>query len=382
MSSTPTPTQIDPKDIPTLAPDVVLSPADLDVSKSGAAGKPTPSPPKLPASSAPKVTASAPKVAASAPMVTASPPKVTASAPMVAASTPKVTAPAPKVTASAPKVIASAPKVAASAPEVTASAPEVGATAAAGTAVPPVDATFRAASTNNVKGRGARTSFGRRLMRVVIGMILTACLAGAAVVWESQGEIVRPLVARWAPPFVLTLLSRMESPAVDPQPAPAAVADTTATAAPSTEAQAAADNVGSTAASPSPEQTQLLQSMARDLAELRLQMEQMKAGIADLKAGQDQMAREASKASEATNLRPRVSPAPAQQPIAFPARKPPPLLRPVQPRAGSVSPQAAVAYVPRQTEPRVVAPPPPPAAAPPTDLSAPRPPAPMREQMP
>jgi hypothetical protein len=326
MSSTPNPTQVDPKDIPTLAPDVVLSRADFDVSKPEAAGKATPS--------------------------------------------------APKATASAPKVVASPPKLPPSA-----SSPKVGATATTGAAVPPVDATFRAASTSNVKGGGART-FGRRLMRVVIGMILTAGLAGAAVVWESQGEVVRPFVERWAPPFVLTLLSRSGSPAVDPQPAPATVADSAATAAPSPEAsQGAADNVASTAASAAPDQAQLLQSMARDLADLRQQMEQMKAGIADLKAGQDQMAREVTKTSE-TNLRPRispVSPAPAQ-PIALPARRPPPLPRPVQPRA-SVSPQAAAAYVPRQTEPRAVAPPPPSAAAPPTDLS-PRPPAPLREQVP
>lgn len=334
MSSTPNPMQVDPKDIPTLAPDVVVSRADFDASKPEAAGKAIPPAPK----------------------VVASPPKVTASA-------------------SAPKVTASA------------SAPKVAATAAAGAAVPPVDSTFRAASASNGKGSRART-FGRRLMRVVIGMILTAGLAGAAVVWESQGEVVRPFVERWAPPFVLTLLSRSGGPAVDPQPAPAAVADSAATAAPSPEASpGAADNVASTAAGPAPDQAQLLQSMARDLADLRQQMEQMKAGIADLKAGQDQMARDVTKASEATNLRPRISPLspPPAQPIALPARRPPapPLPRPMQPRAASVSPQAAAAYAPRQTEPRAVAPPPP-AAAPPTDLSAPspRPPAPLREQIP
>jgi hypothetical protein len=311
MSSTVNPTQIDPKDIPTLAPDVVLTRADFDVSKGEPDGNASPSA-----------------------FVKASPAASKKSA------------------------------------------------AAAGAAVPPVDATFRAASTSTTKGKGARSSVGRRLMRVVLGMILTACLAGAAVLWESQGDVVRPIVAKWAPPFVLTLLSRQESPADDQQPAvPAPQESSVATAPAASAPQGAADNLASTAASASPDQAQLLQSMARDLADLRQQMEQMKAGIAELKSGQDQMAREVAKASE-PSLRPRSSSVPPPgQPVALPARRPPPLPRPVQPRATPTSPQAAAAYVPRQAEPRAVAPPPP-AAPPPTDLSAPRPPAPLREQVP
>jgi hypothetical protein len=316
MSSSLNPTQIDPKDMPTLAPDVVLTRADFDVSKPESVGKTGPS------------------------------------------------------------------------------APKVGADATAGAAVPPpVDATFRAASTSNVKGKGARPSFGRRFMRVVVGMVLTACLAGAAVLWESRGDTVRQMVTRddafgqmvtkWAPSFVLTWLSRQDSPAADPEPAAPAVQESAVTPAPSAP-QSAADNVASTASGPSADMTQVLQSMARDLADLREQMELMKASIADIKVGQDQMARGVARASE-QNLRPRassvspVSPPPAQ-PVVLPARKPAPIgVRPVHP----ASPQAAAAYVPRQIEPRAVAPPPPSAAAPPpTDLSAPRPPAPLREQIP
>jgi hypothetical protein len=318
MSSTLNRTQIDPTEMPTLAPDVVLTRADFDVSKQE-------------------------------PDIKASP-----------------------------------------------SAAKKGAAAASAT-VPPVDTTFRAASTS----KGARPSLGRRLMRVVVGMILTACLAGAAVLWESRGEAARGIVAKWAPPFLLTLLSRPESPADDQQPAQPAVQDAAATAAsaPSTP-QGAGDNLASAAAGAAPDQAQLLQSMARDLADLRQQMEQMKAGIADLKTGQDQMAREVVRSSEnrapEPNIRPRASSAypvspPPGQPVALPARRPPPLPRPMQPRAAPVSPQAAAAqaaaaaaYVPRQAEPRAVAPPPPSTAAPPpTDLSAPpRPPAPLREQVP
>ncbi len=311
MSSSLNPKQIDPKDIPTLAPDVVLTRADFDVSKVEPDGKAQPS----------------------------------------------------------------------ASDKVPPSASKKGATAG-GATVPPVDTTFRAASTSNVRRSGARSSFGRRVMRGLIGMILTACIVGAAILWQSHGDAVRTVVLKWAPPFVLTLLSRSEGPADDQQPAPPAVQDAAAAEAPaSSTPQGAGDNLASAAASAPLDQAQLLQSMARDLADLRQQMEQMKAGIAELKAGQDQMAREVVRASE-PSLRPRATPVAAQpgQAGTLPARRPPPLQRPVQPRA--VSPQAAAAYVPRQLEPRAVAPPPPSAAPPPTDLSAPRPPAPLREQVP
>jgi hypothetical protein len=301
MSSTPGPTQIDPHDIPTLAPDAVVTGA---VAKSEPHGKSSPAAPQK-----------------------------------------------------AVGVVASAK-------------------------VPPVvDTTFRPASGSNVKGAVPRLSLGSRLLRGVIGMILTATLAGAAVLWQSRGEAARQIVASWAPPFVQAWLSPQESQAVDQQSAAPAV-ETTAVAAepPPSAPQSPVDNVAPEAASPISDSAQLLQSMARDLANLRQEMEQMKAGIAGLKAGQDQMAREVAKASD-QNPRPRVSlvsPPPAQ-PVVLPARKPPPIARPLQPGAASAPPQAAASYMPR----RVAVPPPPQsAAAPPTDLSAPRPPAPLREQMP
>jgi hypothetical protein len=322
MSSTLNPPKIDPKDIPTLAPEVVVTRADHDVAKPDPGGKPA------------------------------------------------------------------------------ASAAEKGAEAAAGAKAPPVDTTFRATSTDPVKGE-ARKSFGRRLLRGVIGMILTACVAGAAMLWQSHSDVVRQIVTKSVAPIIVALLSRKESPVVEePSGSPVVQAPllqasvAPAASAPSTS-QNAADNPSSTAAaSPSPEAAQLLQSLARELTNLRQDMEQMKAAIAELKASDDQMAREIVKASDrATDkaleqaLRPKVSMAspPQAQPIAIPVRKPPqpPVARPVQSRPVSATPQAA-AYVPRPAESRAAAPPPPQsAAAPPMDLSAPpRPPGALREQMP
>jgi len=311
MSSTLDPSKIDPKDNPTLAPDVVVTRADQVVAKPEPDGK------------------------------------------------------------------------------TAASAAQKGTGAAAGAKAPPVDTTFRATSTDPAKTR-ARKSFGRRLLRGVIGMILTACVAGAAMLWQSHGEVVRQIVTKSVAPLVVALLSR-ESPPVEPASGSPAVQASVAPA-PSAPAapQNAADNPGSTAASP--EAAQLLQSLTRELTNLRQDMEQMKTAIAELKASDDLMAREIAKASDkATDkaleqaLRPRVSMVspPQPQPVAIPVRKPPPAVaRPAQPRPASATPQVATSYVPRPSE-RAAAPPPQSAAAPPMNLAAPpRPPAALREQMP
>ncbi len=265
--------------------------------------------------------------------------------------------------------------------------------AAASAAVPPVDTSFRAASTTapavsaaGEKDKPARSSLGRRLMRGAMGVILAAGIVGAAMLWQSHGEAVKQIVMTWAPPSVLALLSPHE--AADQASAPSVVQ---ASVVPETPAPSAPQNAtdNSAAASPPPEAAQLLQSLARELANLRQDMEQMRSAIADLKASDDQMAREIAKANDkATDkaleqaLRPRVSmvsPPPVQV-VAMPARKPTPLAvaRPGQPR-----PVVATSYVPRPVDSRAVAPrPQAPSAPAPMDLSAPRPPQPLREQVP
>src|SRR5439155_22979815 len=82
-------------------------------------------------------------------------------------------------------------------------------------------------------------------------------------------------------------------------------------------AHTAPEDVVPTAAILSPELTQLLQSMARDLATVAQAIEQ-------LKASQEQMARVIAKASE-QNLRPKM-PAPSSRPTATSTGKPMSLL--------------------------------------------------------
>jgi len=279
------------------------------------------------------------------------------------------------------------------------SVPPKGADAAADAKAPPVDTTFRAASPAPAKTASpppvtepARKSFGRRLMRGVVGMILTACVAGGAVLWQSHGDAVRQIVTKAVGPLVQALLSR-ESPT----PEPASPVVQTSAVGGGSAPQTTANDANSAQASSPPDTRELLNSLARELAHMRQDMDQMKGAIAELKASDDQMAREIAKVSDRTTdkaleqaLRPRastVSP-PQAQPVAMPARKPPPPMvgRPVQPRpvSATVTPRVATSYVPRLAEPRTVAPPPQsPAGPPPMDLAAPpRPPGSLREQVP
>jgi hypothetical protein len=180
---------------------------------------------------------------------------------------------------------------------------------------------------------GKRPSLAGRWVRGFTGLMLTACICvGAFVSQSSHGDAARQIIARWAPRLLPTSSLPPENPGLLVQPSPPAVqAAAEKTAAP----QPAPEDVAPTADALSPELTQLLQSMARDLATLGQGIEQLKAGqeqmardnanaAEQLKASQEQMARVIAKASE-QNLQPKIS-APPPRPAATPTRKPVPTL--------------------------------------------------------
>jgi pyruvate/2-oxoglutarate dehydrogenase complex dihydrolipoamide acyltransferase (E2) component len=207
---------------------------------------------------------------------------------------------------------------------------------------------------------GKRASPGGRAVRGFTGLILTACIGVAAIVWQSPyGDAAKRIVARWAPQLVATSSLPLENPGFSAQPSPPAVQAAAAKTAspqpassqPAPPAQTAAEDVAPTAAALSPEVTQLLQSMARDLATVGQGIEQLKASqeqmtrdnasIAEqLKASQEQMARLSAKVSE-QNPRPRIS-APPPRLAAAPARKPAPAL---PSRQDTARPQATTQQV-------------------------------------
>src|SRR3981081_1589110 len=192
---------------------------------------------------------------------------------------------------------------------------------------------------------GNRPLFDRPAVRGLTGLLLTACIGVAAIAWQSSyGDAAKEIIARWAPQHVGTLSPALENlrlPALPSPPTVQAAAEKTA----SPLAQTAPEDVAPTAAALSPELTQLLQSMARDLATVGHGIEQLKANqeqtardnakaAEQLKASQEQMARVIAKASEAKaseataseqQRRPKIS-TPPPRPTASPTRKPAPTL--------------------------------------------------------
>jgi hypothetical protein len=210
------------------------------------------------------------------------------------------------------------------------------------------DAARHPPAANNIQVPGDRPSFGRSAVRGFVGLLLAACICVAAVAWQSYGDAAKPIIARWAPRFVLSSSRPPENPVPSAQQSPPVVQTSAATAAPPQPAplaQTAAKGVAPTAA---PESAQLLQSMARDLATAGHEIEQLKASIEQLKinqeqmtrdnarvaeqfkASQEQMARDIANASE-QSLRPKMS-APPPRP-ATPTRKPVPIRPSPQARA-------------------------------------------------
>jgi hypothetical protein len=222
-----------------------------------------------------------------------------------------------------------------------------------------------------------RPSRGRPALRGLIGLLLTAGICTAAFAWQSHGETVRPMISRWAPQLAAASSLLSETPKLAVQQSPPAVQMAAADAAVSQFSPPAQTAQQEAAAVPiPPEVTQSLQTMARDLATVQREIEQLKAsqqelarenaGIAEqvrasqeqLKTNQEQMARAISSAS-AQNLRPRTStgtsaatsanpPRPVAnppRPVANPARKPASTLPATQARAQA---RAPVQLQPRQ----------------------------------
>jgi len=184
--------------------------------------------------------------------------------------------------------------------------------------------TFRPAVPNN------RPSLGGRAARAFISLTLIAGIGVVAMAWQSPSsrDAAKQMIARWAPQLVPTLLLTLESPGLPAHRAPPAVRASGASAAPPQPAplaQVAPQGVVPPAAALSPELTQLLQSMQRDLATVGQRIEQLKASIEQLKASQQQMSRENAKPSESKaseqKLRPKTS-APPPRPTAASTRKP------------------------------------------------------------
>jgi hypothetical protein len=233
---------------------------------------------------------------------------------------------------------------------------------------PPVDATFRAASVDDILVQGERSSTERWMSRAIMSVFAMGA-AVAAAAWQHYGDTAKHMITSWTPSFVVASSPPAQTPppGAQPamiaeaaptaaQPAPPAPAATQALVSAPTQSPAAAapPALAPTAAAPVPQDAAQLQSMTRDLASMGQQIEQLKANIAQLKAGQEQMAqqmsRDLTKASEAKAAevraaeRSRISPLPPRPAAAAaPPHKPKPTFppSPTYPAAPAPPPQQA-----------------------------------------
>lgn len=220
--------------------------------------------------------------------------------------------------------------------------PKFSAVAEPQAAAPSVDTAVRVAASDSPVRR-KRSAAGKWLRGAFVAFLFAGGSAAATIAWEKHGDTAKQMLAQWTP--ALTSLMPATS-----QTAPVAAAQ----AAPPTEqaaadqtiepsaAQAPADQpvappptqVAAAPAAAQPDATQSVQSMTRDLAAMAQQIETLKANIAELKAGQEQMAREMAKP---------------------PAPKPVTEIKPVDPRArASALPPRAPAPTPPVRKPKPV----------------------------
>jgi len=284
--------------------------------------------------------------------------------------------------------------------------PHAGSGAAVGPA-PTVDTTFRATATGNIRVPGGRPPIGRWASRAVMAFMFALCSALAAAAWRHYGDEARQTISDWTPAFALNASPPPEKAALAEQPdTPAVQASAADQASPQLAAPAQPPEAAAPAATAlSPESAQL-QSLTRDVAAMGQQIEQLRASIAELKAGQQPMVRDAAKSSEAKpsevkpsevkpsgvrpsevrpsevrtsaqNLRPKMS-SPPPQPAAVPARAPMPAYSP--PPAAPRQAAAIPPMLPQAAPPPALAQPAPPPqrAAEPEDEPVLRPPMPVR----
>ena len=230
--------------------------------------------------------------------------------------------------------------------------------------VPPVDARFRSTAAGNAAARGGAPSTSTRLIRGLAGLLLAVLVGVAGYIWQAYGEAAKESVAALLPESLVTSSqpASAESAQQPDQPSQASEAAAPPTQ-PTSSGQTTADSA--TPAAPSPDQAQLLQSMARDLASLGRELEQLKTSVAELRTNQEQMSRDIAKASEQSQ-RLRMSALPPRPVAAAPHRPPPPSFRSGQAAAAPIAAPPGAAYVP-----------PPPGAS--VNPDVPRPPLPVRE---
>ena len=247
---------------------------------------------------------------------------------------------------------------------------------------PAVDATFRAAAVGDIKPVAARPPKGKWVARVTMVFTFALVSAFAVGLWKHYGGEARQLIAEWTPPAVAEWAPQFALASSSEQAAPAEQAAAIDQAAPQTASAVQPTNTAAPAAAVPPESAEPIQTMARELADMGQQIEQLRASIAELKASQRPGTPAITRTTEAkpAEIRPP-APAPVSRPkMSAAAPLPPSTLRPVAPPPVRRPPPVQASAAPTQ----LTAPPPPPPYAPPQATARPddepvvRPPMPLR----
>ena len=225
---------------------------------------------------------------------------------------------------------------------------------------------------NDGPARRKKSAAGKWMRGAFLTFLFAGGSAAATIAWEKHGDTARQMLAEWKPALAELLPTTSQTaPVAAAQAAPPAAQAATDQTADQPAAQAAAAQpvapppVQVAAAAPAATQTDTVQSLTRDLGLMAQQIETLKASIAELKAGQEQMAREMAKPPAP---KPVVEAKPPIDPRARVSALPPRAPAPTPPLVRKPKPVVSHTYMPASS-PQPLAPPPPPsqaaAAAPP-----------------
>jgi uncharacterized membrane protein YccC len=209
------------------------------------------------------------------------------------------------------------------------------------------------------QGSGPQSPTGWPVLRALVGLPLAACIiVGALVLQSTYGGGGKQVVAPSAPQLASAPSLPPENPPLPAQPASSGVQVAAVEAAPPQPtppqptplqpkllAQTTPQDAARTATAALPDQTQLLQTMARNLANMERSIEQLKASqqqiasdnskaIEELKASQEEIKRVLARASEqspTTTSPPTRSPPPTQPTSTERKPEPTPTVRKPEP---------------------------------------------------
>jgi hypothetical protein len=176
--------------------------------------------------------------------------------------------------------------------------------------------------------RGRQAPRARPALRTLVGLPLAGCIVVAALILQSSyGSGTKPVVALSSPQLASTPLLPPEKPPLPAECRPLIVRAAASEAPPQVTpvTQPPPQETAPTSTAAIPDQTQLLQTMARDLANVERSIEQLKAtqqqmandnskDIAELKASQEEIKRVLARVSEqnlSKTTPPPTQPAPA-----------------------------------------------------------------------